>query len=134
MMISELKRILLSTLGITIAVILSVAALTLAIDIHCSNDSYYWMPIYPGAELLETSQQGYFRLRGMGVTQQTYLSADSPTEIRAWYREYNREITANVHNENPDAPAENFSWNNYTLALDEDGTGTIITYYSECAQ
>lgn len=131
---SELKRIVVSTLAVTICVILAVTTLVVAIDIHCSNDSYYWMPVYPGAVLLETPAQGYIRLRGMGETVQIYSSPDTPTEIRAWHREYRREVTEGRQNDNPDAPIQDFSTNNYTVEFNEDGTASIITYYTQCAE
>jgi hypothetical protein len=131
---TELKRIIISTVVITIAVIVAIVALIAAIDIHCANDSYYWMPVYPDAVLLETTEQSYFRVRGMGVSEQTYLSEDSPTQVREWYRDYRREITTGLYNSNPDAAIESFGINNYSVVADDDGMGSIITYSTQCGQ
>jgi hypothetical protein len=130
----ELKRIALSTLLITIAVLIAVTSLIAGIEIYCVNDSYYWMPLYPGAELLETQQQGYFRMRGMGITEQTYFSTAAVTEIRNWYRDYRREITEGQQNANPDAAIEGFGINTVSVIAADDGTGSIITYYTQCGQ
>jgi hypothetical protein len=130
----ELKQIALSTLLITIAVLISIVALVAGIEIYCVNDSYYWMPLYPDAELLETQQQGYFRVRGIGFTEQTYFSTADVPEIRRWYRDYRREITSDQHNDNPNAAITGYGINTFDLVPADDGTGSIISYYTECGQ
>jgi hypothetical protein len=130
----ELKRLIFSTLLITIGVILAIVALVAVIDIQCSNDSYYWMPIYPNAELIETTQQGYIRARGMGITEQSYFSEASVEEIREWYRQYRRDITTGQHADNPDTAIQGIGTNNYTASAAPDGSGSIIHYYTECGQ
>jgi hypothetical protein len=130
----ELRRLIFSTLLITIGVILAIVALVAVIDIQCSNDSYYWMPIYPNAELIETQQQGYVRARGMGITEQDYFSTDSVEEIREWYRVYRRQITEGQYADNPDTAIQGIGTNNYMVNAAPDGSGSIISYYTVCGQ
>ena len=130
----EIKRLIVSMFLITMGVILAIVALVAVIDIQCSNDSYYWMPIYPNAELIETTQQGYVRVRGMGITEQSYFSTDSVEEVREWYRLYRRELTSGQHADNPDTAIQGFGTNLYTASPAVDGLGSIISYYTECGQ
>lgn len=131
----SLKRTLFSTLMIFVGVVICSATGFIAVDFTCRSEIDQWLPIYPDAELVSTDREGFVRVRASGITQQTYYTSDIPNDVRAWYREYRREMTQgqfNAGNSNS-AMTSNMATTNQQIIDDPDSEGTIINYYSECA-
>jgi len=126
-------RLLLSLVYIVIGIIVLIALTTLGIDVRCSADINHWLPIYPGAELIRTDDDGFFRPRASGITEQVYYTSDDAQTVRTWYRDYRREITQNVAERNPNAAARGLADTRFTISEDPDSEGTLIFTYAECA-
>lgn len=131
---SSLRRTLLSIVMIIIGIIICSASSIGAIDFYCRNDINHWMPVYPDAELIETQEDGFFRVRASGITRQVYYTPDSPNEVRQWYRDYRQDITSGQFNsENPNEALSGVATTNRSIKEDPDSDGSLISYYSECA-
>lgn len=130
----SLARTVLGVIAISIGVVVCSVGMFFSIDAYCRADINHWMPLYPGAELIDTQNGGFFRVRASGITNQTYYSPDSPNDVRQWYRDHRREITSGQHNaNNPNAATSGIATTRYQVIDDPDSEGSIISYYSECA-
>ena len=130
---TPLGRLLLSMALIIFGIFVFVVVLTLGIDVRCASDINYWTPIYPGAEHVRTDQNGFFRPRASGITEQVYHTSEDVVTVRAWYRDYRREITRNTQNRDSDVAARGIADTSYRIVEDPDRGGTLIYFYSECA-
>lgn len=130
---TPLGRLLLSIVLIIFGIIAFVSLLTLGIDVRCASDINFWTPVYPGAEHVLTEQNGFFRPRASGITEQVYYTSDDPVTVRAWYRDYRRDITENMANRNSEVAARGIADTSYRIVDDPDSEGTLIYFYSECA-
>jgi len=130
---SSIGRLLLSIIYIIIGIIILMVLITLGVDVRCAADIDHWMPLYPGAELVRTDENGFFRPRASGITEQVYYTSDDPQTVRTWYRDYRREITRNVDTRNPNAAARGVADTSFRISEDPDSEGTLIYYYAECA-
>ncbi|MGJ3240573.1 MAG: hypothetical protein ACFE0Q_17835 [Anaerolineae bacterium] len=129
----SIGRTFMGTFFIIIGIIFCTATSIGAIDFYCRADINHWMPIYPDAELVETQENGFFRPRASGITQQIYHTSDDTLTVRNWYRDYRIEITQGLFSENPNAPASGIATTNFQISEDSERGGSRITYYSECA-
>ena len=127
-----MHRAILSTLMITVFVMICTLGMVGVVDVYCASDIDLWLPLYPDAEFVETTQGGLFRPRATGITVQTYLSSDSQREINRWYLQYRRDTTSRLQEERQGAAISRTAIVDYQLDDTPDGK-THITYYSECA-
>lgn len=130
----SLMRTLIGTVLIVLMIIICSASFIGAMDIYCHNDINYWMPLYPNAQLVEMQRGGFFRPRASGITLQTYHTADDPTTVRTWYRNYRQTLTSRLSSESSaDMALSGIATTDYTITDEPQATGSLITYYSECA-
>lgn len=96
----------------------------LSVDQLCLNDARRRLPIYPGAVLVEETHNG-LRSRGIGNTLMVYRSSDGQEMIEAWYQEHQIELLK---------ARRQLGMNNLSnwYAPDEQGSGTLIYYLSQC--
>ncbi|GAB1420938.1 hypothetical protein MASR2M15_10660 [Anaerolineales bacterium] len=112
-------------LVIFVAVILCSIVTSLTIDYACNSEIERWLPIYPGAELIQ-NQNDFLRPRAMGYTYQTYQTEDETQVVRDWYRETMRQVGR-------DSSSRAISSTRYRILENPDGPGTWIKMSSECA-
>ncbi|MGB7339551.1 MAG: hypothetical protein WBC91_11725 [Phototrophicaceae bacterium] len=130
----SLSRTVFGTVFIVIGIVVCTTTSIFAVDSYCRADINKWMPIYPEAELVETLEEGFFRPRASGITQQVYYTPDTPNDVRAWYRTYRRDLTSGNFNEaNANAALSGVASTDYRISDDPDSDGTFISFYSECA-
>lgn len=133
-LLGSVRRLMLSLMLIVVGIAVLAVLLLAAIDYQCGSEIDRWLPIYPGAVLLEETHD-YFRPRAMGRTNAEYYTPDDRDAVLRWYSEYRRNLTSGQYNEaNPNARLESRSVATvrYTVRAADDG-GTIIITYSECA-
>lgn len=129
----SIGRLLLSLIAIVIGIIILIVLLTIGIDVRCAADINFWTPLYPGSELVSTGDDGFFRPRASGITEQVYYSSDDPVTVRTWFRDYRREVTRNITGSDPNAAARGVADTSVRVSEDLESDGTLIFYYSECA-
>jgi hypothetical protein len=110
---------------ITFAVVVCGGVSFFAIDQKCIGDSTRWLPDYPQATLVV---QEYTVLRpfGIGATARVLYSPDDENTVRRWYID----TWGRVGAENSD---RGWASPSYFVSKAEDGAGSSITLYSECA-
>jgi len=130
----SIARTAIGMIAIIIGVVVCSVVMFFSIDAYCRADINHWMPLYPDAELIDTQEGGFIRVRASGITRQTYYSSDSAATVRVWYSDHRREITSGQFNaNNPNAAASGIATTRYNVSDDPDSEGSIISYYSECA-
>jgi hypothetical protein len=129
----SLKGTILSMIAIMIGIVVCMATLLISIDLRCSVDINYWMPIYPNSEISAIQQRGFFRPRASGITQIIYVTPDDPTTVRRWYIDYRRDITRNIATNDSETAASGLASTSYQISENSDGGGSRITQTSECA-
>ncbi|MEM9951286.1 MAG: hypothetical protein AAF846_06795 [Chloroflexota bacterium] len=130
----SLGRTLIGMVFITIGIIACTVSAIAGIDAYCASDINKWLPIYPEAELIDSAEEGFFRPRAMGITQQLYYTGDDVVDVRGWYREYRRDITQGSYNaRNANTASSGVATTDYSIFEDTDNGGTLIRTYSECA-
>lgn len=78
------NRSILSGVGvITLAVVVTVVALSVFLNNRCQSQFWDALAVYPGAE--QTERESVF----LGVQRAVYHSPDSPAEIERWYAAQN---------------------------------------------
>lgn len=82
-LILSLAIIMLSTLLCTLSTIAY-------IDYNCVHNGERWLPLYPGAQILQEND-GYFRRFGFGDTMLVLYTLDDNNTVRKWYMEHSRQ-------------------------------------------
>lgn len=131
-----LRQTLIGCVFIIIGTIICSIGATAAIDIACSSDIAYKMPVYPGAEIIGETR-GFFRARAMGRSELVLRTPDSADTVRKWYDDY-RESLKHATVDEEDRSATNMSPGGLASvsmsAVDDAETGqTRVFLRSECA-
>ena len=130
----SIKGTILSVIVIMIGIVACTGGLVVAIDVRCRVDIDHWMPVYPQSEIQVIQQTGFLRPRASGISQILYVTEDDPQTVQSWYRDYRREITRNVTNQdNPNAAARGMATTSFRIMENPDGEGSRILQVSECA-
>lgn len=106
-----------------------------AMDIYCRSDINTWAPIYPGAELVEETDDGFIRPRASGLTYQVYYTPDAEDDVEEWFRDYRAELVEGRYNAaDPNAALgpQVATVQRYVVEAD-NGDGALIIYDLECA-
>jgi hypothetical protein len=131
---SFVRQTLKSVLLIVAAVFLCSISSVVGIDVLCHNDIEQTLPLYPGAELV-SEESGFFRVRGMGVSQTILRTSDSVAAVRKWYGDRKHELERQSYDESSGRNTSPRHLSTVDVALkDVPETGqTLITLTSECA-
>lgn len=131
---ASLRRTIIGTLAIIAGIITCTTTLIVGIDTACYNDVNYWLPIYPGSEVVEVKYD-FFRPRGMGNTLMIFYTPDSENTIRQWYVAYRRTITQSREDiRDPNTRFSSLASTTYRIAPAEQGKhGSLIYHVSDCA-
>ena len=130
----SLKRTLLSIIFIVVGIFVCSISMVVGIDSYCASDIDKWLPIYPDAELVDADEEGFFRPRAMGITEQIYYTEDEAADVRRWYTDYRRELTQGSYNaNNSNSAVAGIATTNYRISEDRENGGTVIVTFSECA-
>lgn len=97
-------------------------AIIVAADLACNASIEEWIPLYPGAEVIET-QYNLLRPRGIGLTSMVLRTQDDAETVRQWYRDNVIQI---MHRGGGNRFATT-SWQ-----VEESQDGILIRLYSEC--
>jgi hypothetical protein len=121
---TNIRRLVISLILILIGVVACTVATFVGIDAVCRNDVETWLPVYPGAELVEQTYD-FVRPHAMGKTTSRYFTPDDPQTVRLWYADTMQEI-GKEHTSRGIASTRHF------VREAPDG-GSIIQLSSECA-
>ena len=95
-------------------------------DQICGSNIEEWVPLYPGATTV-SSKYNFIRPRGMGVSRVVLSTTDDPETARQFYRD----TTIRLMRAGETRGLATTDWRVYP---DPNGSGSLITLYSECAQ
>ncbi len=131
---ASLRRTIIGTLAIMVAIMICTVTLVTAVDTACYNDINHWMPLYPDSEVVEVKYD-FFRPRGMGNTLMIFYTPDDETTVRRWYINYRRSITQNQqYADNSNYRASGLASTAYRIAPAENNQrGSLIYHVSDCA-
>lgn len=85
----SLRYLILSLLIIILSVVTCTVSAVTYIDYNCVHNGQRWLPLYPGAKILQ-EKEGYFRRFGFGDTMLVLYTPDDNNTVRKWYMEHNR--------------------------------------------
>jgi hypothetical protein len=103
-----------------------IAMLLISVDYVCNSNIEQWAPYYPDATVISV-EHDFIRARGIGTSRVTLASADDAETVRQFYRD---NTLALMQTEQTRGLASTH-WN---VEENPEGSGSIITLYSECGQ
>lgn len=122
----SVKRSLISVVVVIASIGLCILAVSAGLDVACRADIDNWVPIYPGAEIVEMEYQGPFRPRAMGATAVMLYSEDPPNVVRSWYYQHIVDLARR-------RVSRGFATTSREIEAAPDGEGTHIYLFSTCA-
>lgn len=122
------RRTLLSLVVIIGSIIVCVGGVSFALDGTCVSSLGPRTPIYPGATTV-SERHTMMRPFGMGETVMILYSDDDSTTIRDWYAR----TVGGVLRENSQKGVRVYGTANWDVSTAEDGVGSQIILYSNCA-
>jgi len=103
------------------------AGSALVTDTLCRQGFDRRLPVYPGAAV-KWERHNFLSAFGMGETVMTLTSPDAPETVRAWYA---ATTAAAIRDSVDDVPLR-LTRGEWTVDLDEDGTGSQIILHGLC--
>ena len=103
-----------------------IATLLFTADRVCNADIELWIPFYPQATVV-SSEHDFIRARAMGTTTIILATSDDEETVRQFYRD----TTLALLDAEETRGLTSTSWD---VQPNPDGTGSLITLYSECGR
>jgi hypothetical protein len=111
----------------TLAIMLCLSGITVAVDASCHRDSTRWLVDYPDSEVV-SHEYTFIRAWGIGETTRMLYSPHDPTTVRLWYNNHNTEIASQGHVRG--GGQADMRWQ---IIENPDGDGTLIVLTTRCA-
>ena len=109
---------------LTVSAVVCMLSMVLVADEMCHRNIETRMPMYPGADVIE-SQHNFIRVRGIGISSMTLSTSGDKETVREWMRQVNLSLLEN----NQMRGLASVRWQ-----VEPQENGSLIYYYSECAQ
>jgi hypothetical protein len=117
------RSFLLTILIIIVGTLICAGVFVFTTDGVCQRNAAEWLPRYPDSVVLAESKT-FLNTFGMGITQVTLSTPDTPNDVRRWYNE--------ERGKNGATSGNLLATMNYSVRDSENGGSTILLY-SECA-
>ena len=107
-------------------VLVCLVSIVVVADQSCRSSIDEWAPLYPGADVVSMDHNG-FRPRALGSTVAILSTTDDAEIAREFYRQNTlRVLRAEI--------SRGLASTNWAVTPNPDGSGGLITLWSECGQ